>query len=134
MGEDVFGALGEPNAVHDGGVVEFVGKKGDREGAEGGEDAEVGLEAGWEEQGGLGALELGEEFFEVLVDLFGSADEAGCACAGAPGGRGLLGCLDDFGVVGEAEEVIAGEIDEGRVGIGESVWRGRGKGGVEKAQ
>ncbi len=111
--------FGEFAGVYDGSVVVFIGVEGDAEGGEGLEGAEVRLKACWEGKGAGHGFEGGQGVFQVAVDAFCSADETRCGGADTPGVGCLGGGGQDVWMVGEAEVVVACEVDGwGSVGPG----------------
>ena len=110
VGVAVAHGLAQTHAVDDGGVVEGVGDDGVLLGEERLEDTAVGVEAGGVENRILGAEEVGDGLFELLVDVLAAADEADGGHAEAAGVHRALGRLNQTGVVREAEVVVCTEI------------------------
>ncbi len=111
MGEGATQGAGVAGSVEEAGVVELVGDDAVARSGEGGQDGEIGHEAGGEEEGGLGLLEAGEGGFELVMEFHGAGDEARGAGAHAVAGEGVACGVDDGGVGGEAEIVIRGELE-----------------------
>ena len=112
MAEDLDLGAREACAVDDAGVVELVGEDEVLFAEDGADGAGVGGEAALEDDAGFDVFEAGNFFFEVHVDAHGSGDGADCAGADAEGARGFDCCFNEAGVVGEAEIVVAGEVDD----------------------
>ena len=106
VGEDAKGGAGEPGGIDQAGMGELIDDDGvaladnGRDGAHGG-----GVAVG-ESEGGFGFLSVGDFFFESMVEIERSADEAGGGGSGAVVGEGPGGGLDEGGVLGEAEVVV----------------------------
>ena len=76
-----------------------------------GDEAEVGLVAGGEDEAGFLAEELGEVVLQLLVQVEGAVQEAAAGAAGAVLMERLLGRLEDLRVVREAEVVVRAQHD-----------------------
>ena len=109
---EAFGAgLGQANAGPNGGVEVFVAEDDVAFLGEGLDGRHAGDVAGDGDVAGFLADEGGEFFLEALVVGAAAVGEAGAGGAGAPFGEGALAGGDDFGMVGEAEVIIAAEHD-----------------------
>ncbi len=75
------------------------------------EQAAVGVEAGGVKDGVLGAEELGDARFQLLVQVLGAADEAYRGHAEAMGVQRVLGRGDQRRVVGQAQVVVGAEVE-----------------------
>ena len=95
---------------------------------EGGEDAQVGLVAGREDQGGGAAEESGEGRFQERGAGGRSPETSREAPAPAPYVEGGCGGPEDGGVSGEPQVVVAGEVDEGSACEGDLGPGGAGEG------
>jgi hypothetical protein len=102
----------EACAVDDAGVVELVGEDEVFFAEDAGDGAGVGGEAGLEDDAGLDALEGGDLFFELYVDVHGAGDGADCSGAYAVFFCGGDGGFFEARVVAEAEVVVGGEVDD----------------------
>ncbi len=105
------GAIGQAAAVIDAGVVFTVADHPVATPHHGGNDAEVGLEAGGEGDHILLAQELGKASLQLLMQPQGAVEEAGAGAAGAI----LLQCvnagLHNPGIGGQAKVVVGAEHD-----------------------
>ncbi len=83
MGEALSLAARDTSGVLQGGVCALVVDKEVVGADKRGDDADVDVVAGREDEGGFFAGELGEAFFEALVHLEGAVEQtaAGAACA-----------------------------------------------------
>ncbi len=111
VAEDLDLGAREPRAVDDAGVVELVGEDEVFFAEDRADGAGVGREAALEDHAGLDILEARDLFLELHVDAHGAGDGAHRARAHAVGARGGERGLNELGVVGEAEVVVAGEVD-----------------------
>lgn len=114
--DDLGRTAGQPAAVDEGGVVARVGDDQRAVRREGGDGGEVGRVTGGEDQRGLEAAEVGQFAFEFAVQLGGAGDEPRPGGAAAPGPRGRFGARHDLGMTGQAQVVVAREIEQRRVG------------------
>jgi len=105
--------LAQAHAVDDRGVVERVGDDRVLFAQQRFEQATVGVEAGGVEDGVLGAEEVGDGLFQLLVQVLGAADEAYRGHAEAVGVERVLGGGDDVRVVGQAQVVVGAEVQHG---------------------
>ena len=112
VAEDLDLGAGEAGAVDDGGVVELVRQDEVAFAEDGGDGAGVGGEAGLEDDAGFDVLEAGDLFFELHVDAHGAGDGADGSGADAELLGGGDGGFAEFGMVAEAEIVVAGEVDD----------------------
>ena len=76
------------------------------------EETAVGIEAGTEEDGVLGAEEGAEALLKLLVQGLGAADEAHGGHAVAPAVDGVLGGLHQHRAVGQAQVVVGAHVDD----------------------
>lgn len=107
---------GEAAAVHDGGVIARVGDDQGATAGEGGEGGEIGRVAGGEDEGRFETAEFGEFAFELGVQRGGTGDQPGAGGARTPPVRGLGGGSGHLGVPGEAQVVVAREVQQFRLG------------------
>ena len=75
------------------------------------EHTAVGVEAGGIEDGVLRMEIVCDGLFQLLVDILGAADEADGGHAVATLVHGLLGGLDEAGIVGQAQIVVGAEVE-----------------------
>ncbi len=110
------GPPGQSAAVDEGGVVARVGDDQGVVRAQRGDRGQVRRVAGREDQCGLEAAEVRQLPLQLGVQLGGAGDEPGAGGTAAPptGGRG--GPLDDLGVVGQTQVVVARQVHQRRVG------------------
>ncbi len=101
----------QPRPVDDAGMVELVGEDEVFLAQDGAYRARIGREAALEDDAGFDVFEAGDLLFEVHVDAHGSGDGTHRARAHAQFPRSLQRRLDQPGVVGEAEIVVAGQVD-----------------------
>ena len=102
----------EADAVDDAGVIQFVGKDDVVGATERGEEGFVGAEAADVAEGGGGADEAGDCFFDFAVAVERAADEADGGGAGSVFLQAFDAGGDHFRMVGEAEVVIGAEDDD----------------------
>ena len=102
----------KPRAVDNAGVVQLVGEDEVLFAEDRAHRAGVGREAALEDHAGLDILEARNLLFELHVDAHGSGDGAHRARAHAEGSRGRDGGLNELGVVGQAQIVVAGQVDD----------------------
>lgn len=107
MGEDRRAGRREAEAVDEARVVEEIAEDLVLGLEEGGEDADVELEAAREEHGVGGAGELGEAELDLAVDRVVAADQAGGGGAGVREREG-----SERRVVGQTEVVVAAKADD----------------------
>ena len=100
----------QADAVDDGGVVQLVGNDGVLRAEQRLEQAAVGVEAGRIEDGVVHTQELADLVFQFLVQFLCAADEADGGQAVAPLVIAVLGRLDHFRVVGQAQIVVGAHI------------------------
>ena len=112
VAEDLDCGPRQARAVDDAGVVQLVGEDEVLFAEDGADRAGVGREAALEDHAGLDILEARNLFLELHVDAHGSGDGAHRARAHAEGARGGDGRLNQLGVVGQAEIVVAGQVDD----------------------
>ena len=112
VAKDFNGGAGEAGAVNDAGVVELVGEDEVLFAEDGAHGAGVGGKTALEDHAGFDVLEAGDLFLEIHVDAHGSGDGPHRAGADAKGARGGQGGLNQLGVVGQAEVVVAGQVDD----------------------
>ena len=74
------------------------------------EQTAVGIEARGVEDGVLGAEEVGNRLFKLLMQVLGAADEAHAGHAEAVRVQRLLRRGDDVRVVGQAQVIVGAEI------------------------
>ena len=79
-----------------------------------GDHGEVGVVAGGQHERRRLAEEVGQLVLDLGVQAGGAGDQAGRAGAGAPLVGGLGGGPHDVGVAGEAEVVVAGQVEDVR--------------------
>ena len=103
---------GEADAVDDTGMVQLVGEDGVTLAHERADDADIGLITRTEDQGAWLATERGDLFLQGVVDAQVSAEEPGRATARAELLDGLLQRPLEAGVIGQAQIVIAREVDQ----------------------
>ncbi len=84
--------------------------------AERGDGGEVRRVAGGEDECGLEAAELGEFALQLGVQRGGAGDQAGAGRAGAPAQRGVGRRPGDLGVAGQAQVVVARQVERRAVG------------------
>ena len=77
-----------------------------------GDGAGIRGEAGLEDDAGFDVFEGGDLFFQLHVDAHGSGDSADGAGTDAELLRCGDGGLAQFGVVAQAEVVVAGQVDD----------------------
>ena len=102
----------EARAVDDAGVVQLVGEDEVVLAQDGAHGAGVGREAALEDHAGLDIFEARDLLLELHVDAHGAGDGAHRARAHAQLARGLQRRLDELGVVGQAEIIVAGQVDD----------------------
>lgn len=107
MGKDAGTGAGQTKAVDDARVVEEVAEDEVVGVEEGGQDADVELEAAREQQCVLGAGDLGQTGLDSAVDRVIAADQSGSGRAGV--GEGEVG---EGVVIGETEIIVAAEADD----------------------
>ena len=112
VAEDLDRRPREPRAVDDAGVVQLVGEDEVLFAQDGADRAGVGRKAALEDDAGFDVLEAGDLFFELHVDAHGSGDGAHGAGAHAERARGGQRGLNELGVVGQAQVVVAGQVDD----------------------
>ena len=112
VAEDLDLGAREPRAVDDAGVVQLVGEDEVVFAEDGADGAGVGREAALKDDAGLDIFEARDLFFELHVDAHGAGDGAHGARAHAEGARGGQRGFNELGVVGQAEIVVAGEVDD----------------------
>ena len=112
VAENLDGCPREARAVDDAGVVELVGEDEVLFAQNRAHGAGVGRKSALEDHAGFDILEAGDLFFELHVDAHGSRDGAHRSRAHAKGARGVDRCLDEPGMIGEAEIVVAGQVDD----------------------
>ena len=78
---------------------------------QGGDQAEVGVVAGGEDEAVFLAEKLGEGGLELLVQVERAVQEPAAGAAGAVAVQGAGGRLEHLGVVGQAEVVVGPEHD-----------------------
>ena len=105
----------QPDAVDDAGVVERVGDDGVLFAEHGFEQATVGIQARGVQDGVLGAEELRQRRFELLVHGLRAADEAHRGHAITETVDGAMRRLADRGMIGQAQVVVSAEVDDVRV-------------------
>ena len=103
--------LAQADAVDDRGVVECVGDDRVVLAQQRLVQAAVGIEAGGVEDGVLGAEELRDLRFQLLVQVLRAADEAHAGHAEAVGIQRLLGGGDYLGVIRQAQVVVGAEVE-----------------------
>ena len=111
---------GEPAGVDERGVVGRIRDDERARPGERGDDAEVGEVAGGEHEGRRGAEERGELVLQLGVQRRRPGDEAGPGRARAPGAGRRDRALEDPRVGGQAEVVVAREVEQ-------AVSAGRGR-------
>ena len=100
---------GQAAAVDDRGVVALVAQDPGAGTAEGGQHAQVGGVAGGEQEGGLGALPVGQLRLQLGVHRPGAGHQPGRSGPGAPAVEGVVGGGHHRRVLGQAEVVVGGE-------------------------
>ena len=93
-------------------MVERIGDDGVLVGEEWLKQATVGIETSRIEDSVLGAEEVGDGLFELLMGVLRTADEAHRCHTIATSIHAVFGRLDKFGVVCEAKVVIGAEVDD----------------------
>ena len=111
VAENLDGGPRKPRAVNDAGVVQLVGEDEVLFAENRAHRAGVGRKAALEDHAGLNIFEARNLLFELHVDAHGSGDGAHRARAHAEGPRGRDGRFNQLGVVGQAEIVVAGQVD-----------------------
>ena len=104
---------GELCCVDQRGVVEAVGKDRIAAPDERADDAQVGHVTGREEQGAIKAGECGERLLQRFVRTEVAADEMRGAAADTPGAGADADSLDQRGIVGKPQIIVAGKTDQG---------------------
>ena len=102
---------GQTGAVKDAGVVLAVADDEVALARQRRDDAQVGLEPGAEDQGGLAPHEAGQPLFEFHVEIQIAVEKAGSRAARAVFCQGLRGGLLDPGIAGQAEVVVGPDHD-----------------------
>ena len=102
--------LAQPDAVDDRRVVQLVGDDRVLRAEQRLEDAAVGVEAGGEQDGVLGAEELRDPALQLQVQVLRAADEPDAGHAEAALVHGALRRGDDVRVVGQAQVVVGAEV------------------------
>ena len=110
--EDVDFGAGETGTVDDACVIELVGDDVILRTEHGGDGPRVGGEAGLEDDAGFDVLESGDAALQFHVEVHGAGDGADGAGARAVFSCGFDGGFDEFGVGGESEIVVGGEVDD----------------------
>ena len=105
-----FGA-GKQRAIDQAGVVQLVLDDGAVPPQQRGEDAEVGLIAGAEDQRGFLAHVRRQPIFQLLVQIEGAVQKAASRAAGAIAVEGNLGALEDIRMMSQAEIVVRADHD-----------------------
>ncbi len=112
VAEDLDGGAGEARAVDNAGVVELVGEDEIFFAEDGAYCASVGGKTALEDDAGFDVFETGDLFLQIHVDAHGSGDGAHRSRAHAKGARGGHCGLNQPGVVGQAQVVVAGQVDD----------------------
>ena len=102
--------LAQADAIDDGGMVQGIGDNRILGAEQGLEQAAVGVEAGGVENRVLGAEEIGNGLFQLLVQVLGAADKAYRGHAETAFVERLVRRGDHFLVVCQAEVVVGAEI------------------------
>jgi hypothetical protein len=117
MGADGDVGSGEAAAVDQGGVDVGVGDDRRLAAGQGGDRTHVGQEAGGEHQRRRRSAEAGQLVFQLGVQVGGAGDQAGAGRAGSPAQGGRGGRAADPFVAGQAQVVVAGQVEQVRVGL-----------------
>ncbi len=110
--EGVLHGRAEADAVDERGVDQAVRDHDVVLGQDGLEDAGVGVHAGGEEDGVLGAQESGGDALQLAMDVLRAADEADRGHAVAPAVQARVGGLDHLGVAGQPKVIIGAHVDD----------------------
>ena len=111
VAEDLDFGPREPRAVDDGGVVQLVGEDEVVLAQDGADGARIGRESALEDHAGFHVLEARNLLLQLHVDLHGAGDGSHRARAHAQLPRGLERRLNQLGVVGQPQVVVAGQVD-----------------------
>ena len=103
--------LAEAHTVDDRSMVQSIGDDGIIGTEQRLKHTAVGIEASGIKDGVLSAEELSDLGFQLLVEVLATANEADRGHTEATGVHAVLGGLDQFGVVGQAEVVIGTEVE-----------------------
>ena len=103
--------LAEAHAVDDGSVVQSIGDDGVVGTEQRFKHTAVGIEASSVKDGVFRAEELSNLGFQLLVEVLATTDEADRSHTIATGIHAVLGGLNQFGVVGEAEIIVCTEVE-----------------------
>ena len=104
--------LAETDTIDDGSVVQLVGDDGIFSGEESLEETTVGIEAGRVEDTVFHTVELGNQGFEFLVNIGGTADETDRGKTESMSVEGVLGSLDQILAVSQTEVVVSAEVED----------------------
>ncbi len=113
--DDLGAATGQPAAVDQRGVVAGVGDDERAVRRQRGDRGEVGRVARGEDERRLEAAELGQLAFQLVMEFRRAGDQPGAGGAAAPGPRGPRRALGDLGVAGQAQVVVARQIQQRRL-------------------
>ena len=103
--------LAEADTVDNRGVVEGIGDDSVLVGEQRLEETAVGIETSRIEDGVLGAEEIGDGLFELLVGVLRTADETHRSHAVSARVHTVLSRLNEFAVISQAQIVIGAEVN-----------------------
>ena len=103
--------LAETYTIDDAGMVEGVADDSVFGSEEGFEHTAVGIKACGIENGVFGLEVVADGCFELFVHVVGAANEAYARHTEAAFVHGVFGCLDETGMIAEAEVVVGTEVE-----------------------
>src|ERR1017187_2000120 len=105
------GGAGEAGTLNYAGVIQLVGEDKVLFAEDGADGAGVGGKTALEDHACLDVLEARDPFFQIHVDTHGSGDRPHRSGADSKGARSGDGGLNQPGVIGQAQVVVAGQVN-----------------------